>query len=340
MVSPPPPAWDLGRFWQTVQYFGALPGMTLWQQWWGQQTHLAVATVLLVGIPDHLRQGLEPALAARGYRVATLNFPLNTPDLSAHMPLAGVVVWTDLPPAVGETLIPYLPSDPVVFDFGRPAAALGDLWGALDDVVMGGVSSSGLVLEPGAARFRGTVSTANNGGFASVRTRNLNPALNLAGTAGLWLHLRGDGQRYKLLIRTDSGWDSLAYALSFDTQPGVWQTVDLPFAHFVPVFRAKTVPDAPPLDARRLRSFQVMLSKFEYDGGLNPHFQAGAFSLEIAQLGVRGRPAVPWGLLVAPGTRPHAWEAQLAEAGITAQPIRVASDLSQWVQQVVVFLAQ
>jgi Complex I intermediate-associated protein 30 (CIA30) len=49
-------------------------------------------------------------------------------------------------------------------------------WGSLDDVVMGGVSESGLYLSPGsgpdgcdAAVFSGNVSTDNNGGFASVR---------------------------------------------------------------------------------------------------------------------------------------------------------------------------
>ena len=35
----------------------------------------------------------------------------------------------------------------------------------------------------------------------------------------------GDGQRYKAILRTDPGWDSLSYCLSFDTIQGEWQTV-------------------------------------------------------------------------------------------------------------------
>ena len=37
---------------------------------------------------------------------------------------------------------------------------------------------------------------------------------------GLELRLKGDGQRYKCVIRSDSGWDAVGYTASFDTQPG------------------------------------------------------------------------------------------------------------------------
>ena len=52
---------------------------------------------------------------------------------------------------------------------------------------------------------------------------------------------QGDGQRYKAIIRTDPGWDSIAYCHSFDTLPGEWQTIRIPFTDFFPVFRAKTL---------------------------------------------------------------------------------------------------
>jgi hypothetical protein len=63
---------------------------------------------------------------------------------------------------------------------------------------------------------------------------------------------QGDGQRYKLILRTDPGWDSIAYCYSFDTassssqqqqdhQGGHWQTIRIPFVDFFPVFRAKTL---------------------------------------------------------------------------------------------------
>eukprot|EP00892_Ulva_mutabilis_P002707 jgi/Ulvmu1/12437/UM009_0089.1 len=164
-------------------------------------------------------------------------------------------------------------------------------WGPLDDVVMGGVSQSGLYRVRGAgpagqdvAVFRGNVSVANNGGFASVRSRNWEPALDLGAYEGLRVTLRGDGKRYKFILRCSGAWDSVCYCLSVDTPKGEWTTLDLPFADFMPVFRAKIQPDAPPLDPSRISSAQFMLSKFEYDGALNPHFSAGLFELPIAQL--------------------------------------------------------
>ena len=42
--------------------------------------------------------------------------------------------------------------------------------------------------------------------------------------------------------------------------------------------------DAAGVDASHLFSLQLMLSKFEYDGQLNPAFQAGAFSLPITRI--------------------------------------------------------
>lgn len=89
---------------------------------------------------------------------------------------------------------------------------------------MGGVSESGIFRNPGAgpagqdiATFRGNVSVANNGGFASVRPRNWDPALDLGAYEGLRVTLKGDGQRYKFILRCSDEWDSVAYCLSVDT---------------------------------------------------------------------------------------------------------------------------
>ena len=184
---------------------------------------------------------------------------------------------------------------------------------------MGGASSSRMVLrDAGAAGappatpsgadvagvFAGVVTEANNGGFASVRTRNFAPALDLTGFTGIRLRCRGNGLRYKMILRTDAAWDGPSYCRSFDTAAGEWAEVELPFAAFVATRRARTLPDGPPLDARRITSLQLMLSKFEYDGEvsrgwytctsregrtntrgqLNPAFRAGPFELPIATI--------------------------------------------------------
>lgn len=181
-------------------------------------------------------------------------------------------------PHVGYTAGSYVLDAATREGFGR--------WGELDDVVMGGASSSQLVMQTGAgegggtaAVFKGVITTANNGGFTSVRTKNYDPPLDWGTYEGLELRLRGNGLRYKVTLRTNETWDGVGYNVSFDTTDGEWQTIRLPFSTFKPVFRAKSEPTAPPLDPSRVYSVQIMLSKFEYDGDLNPSFREGSFEV-------------------------------------------------------------
>ncbi|KAG5562023.1 hypothetical protein RHGRI_004905 [Rhododendron griersonianum] len=132
-------------------------------------------------------------------------------------------------------------------------------WGALDDIVMGGVSESSFQVDPTGGEnggptglFKGVVSTANNGGFTSIRTRNFPVSEDLSAYDGLELRLKGDGRRYKLIVRMSSDWDTIGYTLSFDTVEGQWQS--------------------------------LMFSKFEYDGKLNPTFVEGAFQLPVSSI--------------------------------------------------------
>lgn len=171
-----------------------------------------------------------------------------------------------------------------LFDFTNPSADLKEIWGAIDDVVMGGVSESSIKLNSDRAIFSGNVSVANNGGFASVRTRNFNPPWDLSGYEGIELRVKGDGKRYKFLIRGEDKWDGMAYSYSFDTLDNAWMTIRIPFVDLVPVFRAKTVPNAGVFNASQVYSMQLMLSKFEYDGALNPKFYPGLFSLEVESI--------------------------------------------------------
>ncbi|AUS99178.1 NADH:ubiquinone oxidoreductase [Nostoc sp. CENA543] len=172
----------------------------------------------------------------------------------------------------------------LIFDFTSPSVELKNIWGALDDVVMGGVSASNMQLLENTAVFTGNVSTANSGGFASVRTKNFEPTINLSGYTGVELRVKGDGKRYKVFLRTDTKWDGLGYSYSFDTVANNWINIRIPFSDFVPVFRAKIVKDAPVIPQDRITSLQLMLSKFEYDGALNPHFSPGNFALELSSI--------------------------------------------------------
>ncbi len=222
-----------------------------------------------------------------------------------------------------EQAQPYFQQQPPtypLFDYRYPTPPLQEVWGALDDVVMGGVSASQFYLKEHSALFTGTVSTANSGGFVSIRTRNLSPPLNLQGYTGLQLRLRGDGQRYKFFLRSDPAWDGVGYAISFDTVANQWLTVELPFSHFIPVLRARTATDAPPLNLGQIYSLQLMLSKFEYDGALNPHFHPGTFSLELESIQAYGGSPLPRIIMVSSAGVTRAGRSDL---GRDRQPLAV-----------------
>ena len=206
-------------------------------------------------------------------------------------------------------------SDKVLFDFTNPTADLKETWGAVDDVVMGGVSQSNIRLAENKAIFSGIVSTDNNGGFASVRTRNFTPPLDLSGYEGIEIRVTGDGKRYKFITRCEGKWDGIGYCYSFDTVYNFPTTIRIPFQDLIPVFRAKTVREAGEFDSSKVYSKQLMLSKFEYDGELNPQFERGSFGLEVEYIKAYGGKSKPQFVLISSAgvTRPGRPGINLAE---------------------------
>jgi Complex I intermediate-associated protein 30 (CIA30) len=317
--------WDPSRFLNTVGYFGAIPIFSDVQRWLTGESKdrsstdggKALGLVLVIGAIGEIGQLVVGQLLKSGYRVRAaisdlslkpLSVPANVEyvqvdsnslNLSAQI-MAGVrsTIICPLPPTVLSSLTAAVTNHLVpvthleLFDFTQPDANLQATWGAVDDVVMGGVSESGIRLADGYALFSGNVSTDNSGGFASVRTRNFEPSFNLSNYRGIELRVRGDGQRYKLFVRTETRWDGVGYAYSFDTIADQWITIQVPFQDLVPIFRAKTVNDAP-LDTTQICSLQLMLSKFEYDKALNPRFTPGLFSIQVESISAYGGQNIP-----------------------------------------------
>ena len=161
----------------------------------------------------------------------------------------------------------------VLLDFDDAADAA--LWRPVDDVVMGGVSASAFgQAGPGVARFAGTVSLDRGGGFASVRTPPRD--WDTAGATAFVLRVRGDGRTYKFTLRTGDAFDGIQYQARFTPPAGEWSEQRLPVASFVPTFRGRTVPGAPPLDPARIRALGLMISDK----------QAGPFELLLDSIGV------------------------------------------------------
>ena len=157
----------------------------------------------------------------------------------------------------------------------------------MDDVIMGGMSSSGLRYDAGAqaACFEGNVTTDGGGGFASVRSQAWG-GFALGAARGVRLLVQGDGRVYKLNAKSDGDVDGIMYQHDFPTTSGggddrAWQVVDLPFADFRPNFRGRMVPGRPPLRGDQVRQVGIMVSKFTDAGGVNPAFRSGRFRLAV-----------------------------------------------------------
>lgn len=155
----------------------------------------------------------------------------------------------------------------MIIDFTDEAEA----WPSIDDAVMGGLSSSGMSVDEGFARFQGTVSFDNNGGFASVRSRpNLR---DLSTFDGLILRVRGDGKSYGFRIRTNASFDGVSYQAPLTPPAGEWTDIVIPFSDFSPVWRGRTVPGHPPLDPAVVTTMGIIVSR-----------QEGPFQLDIANI--------------------------------------------------------
>lgn len=69
------------------------------------------------------------------------------------------------------------------------------------------------------------MTTANNGGFAGIRTKTVTPGLDMSRCRGVVLRLTGDGQRYKFIARDSEEWNGIAWSYSFDTIKGKRKSV-------------------------------------------------------------------------------------------------------------------
>jgi monofunctional biosynthetic peptidoglycan transglycosylase len=149
------------------------------------------------------------------------------------------------------------------FAAGEPA------WYTVDDIVMGGVSSSSVeIVEPNILFFSGNMSLENNGGFSSARSDwNM---IDLSGFDGVLLRVLGDGKAYRLRIRTEGAGGDIAYNGAFETTPDQWIHVYVPFANMIPTYRG-IVMDVGQLDTTSIGSFGFMLSDK----------QSGDFGLQV-----------------------------------------------------------
>ena len=164
--------------------------------------------------------------------------------------------------------------------FWSASAPRGLTWGPLDDVVMGGKSSSEIKITD-SLKWNADVTTENNGGFAGIRTKTF-AAIDGSSCKGLKLNIDGtQGEDLKLILRDNGEWNGIAWAKTFSTNKMGSTSVAIPFNSLVPTKFARKVAGMGTFNSKNIQAVQITFSKFEYDGGLNPTFHEGKFQFQL-----------------------------------------------------------
>jgi monofunctional biosynthetic peptidoglycan transglycosylase len=184
-----------------------------------------------------------------------------------HVFLAGVLALLMATTAMAEdTLIP-------LFDFTEADPA--KQWQTVNDGVMGGVSEGKFkITDAKTMEFFGTLSLANNGGFASVRSKAKKLDLKKGDT--LVVKIRGDGREYTLNLYPNRSRTAFSYRASVQTKKDEWIEVKVPLDEFEATSFGRVVREAGPVKPEEISSVGFLLGDKK----------AGPFKLEVESIKV------------------------------------------------------
>ena len=145
-------------------------------------------------------------------------------------------------------------------------------WKIVDDRVMGGRSYGNFKVNgEGHGLFYGEVSTANNGGFSSVRM-NLESD-DLSKNKAFHLKVKGDGKSYQFRVKTSLN-ERHSYIYTFQTN-GKWQEIKIPFNKMFASWRGRTL-DMSNYDGSAIEEMRFLIGNKKNE----------AFELEIESISV------------------------------------------------------
>ena len=150
-------------------------------------------------------------------------------------------------------------ADGIVLEHFNDVRASIKRWMTVNDNVMGGKSKGGPAFADGLLTFKGATNT-DGGGFSSIRTRP--SEMDLTGTAGLLLRVKGDGRTYMASLRTDvsNGRWKIPFRAEFETVQDEWVTVFVPYEDMTPTFWGREIRDnAPVLELDKVQSMGLMI---------------------------------------------------------------------------------
>ena len=187
--------------------------------------------------------------------------------------------------AIANAAAKYVPKQAKGSTVVMPFQSASDLegWQKLDDVIMGGNSDSALSLSDSGNGFTWSGKLVlEGGGFCGARSYE-RVVMDLGAYDGISLRVRGSGETLKLNLKTDDlNEPEDTYQATFDVpESGDWADVFIPWHEFVPVKRARSVPDGPPLDPTSVKQFGLVYSRFSFNGFANPNHKFGDFRVEF-----------------------------------------------------------
>jgi Complex I intermediate-associated protein 30 (CIA30) len=150
----------------------------------------------------------------------------------------------------------------------------------LDDVVMGGVSSSSF--DDITGMWNGKVADENNGGFIGIRSYpNVNWDMTMC--RGLQIRLKSSQNcRIKLGLRDTAEFNGIVWNTSANVDKST--AARIPFLSLIPNKFANRVTLDKVFNRSNIVGIQFVYSKFEYDGDLNPKFRIGDVKLQILEV--------------------------------------------------------
>jgi monofunctional biosynthetic peptidoglycan transglycosylase len=155
-----------------------------------------------------------------------------------------------------------------LFDFTGADAA--KEWQTVNDGVMGGVSEGKFkITDNKTLEFFGTLSLANNGGFASVRTKPKKLSFEKGDT--LIAKIRGDGREYMLNLYPNTQRVAYSYRATVQTKKDQWIEVKAPLDKFEATSFGNVVKNAGAMKPSDVNSLGFMLGDKK----------AGPFKLEV-----------------------------------------------------------
>jgi len=220
------------------------------------------------------------------------------------------------------------------------AAAAAAVFERVDDVVMGGVSSSTIAPDPAgreclvwAGKCR-----AEGGGFAGARSVALRTPLDLSAFDGLALtcgfesDAEPERRTWKATVRTQNDRGEMVYQATFeppvadaaDAAADVPRETRIPWDAFRLVRGPTVVPDVPPLSAEQCGSVYglgLIMSRFSARGPM-PEFREGPFRLAVHALGVYSSSAAAASASASASAAPSLLAAASANAGKRASENR------------------